>query len=120
MVQTRLFRKHNPDSHYCNAIYNFMKERAMTHRDTSALFSVDAKCKDSVGEPDFPIASVTRDKKVIVGKMVCYHCARASALTDYSVNFPQCARCNNKPKVWIPKRKAVNQVDLTKNKKQKQ
>ena len=26
MVQTRLFRKHNSDSHYCNAIYNFMKE----------------------------------------------------------------------------------------------
>ena len=44
-----------------------MKERAMTHRDTSTLFSVDAKCNDSVGEPDFPIASVTRGKKVIVG-----------------------------------------------------
>ena len=52
-------------------------------------------------------------------KMVCYHCARASALTNDSVNFPQYARCNNKPKVRIPKRKVVNQVDLTKNKKQK-
>ena len=38
-----------------------------------------------------------------------YHCARASALTNGIVNFPQCARCNNKPKVRIPKRKAVNQ-----------
>ena len=44
-----------------------MKERAMAHRDTSALFSVDAKCKVSVGEPDFPIASVTKGKKVILG-----------------------------------------------------
>ena len=43
-----------------------MKERAMAHRDTSTLFSVDAKCKVSV-EPDFPIASVTRGQKVIVG-----------------------------------------------------
>ena len=67
MVQARIFRKHNPDSHYCNAIYNLMKERAMTHRDTSTLFSLDAKCKVSVGESDFPIASVTRDKKIIVG-----------------------------------------------------
>ena len=44
-----------------------MKERALAHRDISTLFSVDAKCKVSVGEPDFPIASVTRGKKVIVG-----------------------------------------------------
>ena len=53
-------------------------------------------------------------------KWFCYHCARASALTNDSVNFPQCARCNNKPKVGTPKQKAVNQVDLTENKKQKQ
>ena len=52
--------------------------------------------------------------------MICYHCARASALTNDSINFPHYARCNNKPKVRIPKRKAVNQVDLIKNKKQKQ
>ena len=44
-----------------------MKERAMAHRDTSTLFNVDTKCNVSVGEPDFPIASVTRGKKVIVG-----------------------------------------------------
>ena len=50
MVQARLFIKHNPDSHDCDAIYNFMEERAMAHRDTSTLFSVDAKCNVSVGE----------------------------------------------------------------------
>ena len=44
-----------------------MNERAMAHRDTSTLFSIDAKCKVSVGELDFPIASVTRSKKVIIG-----------------------------------------------------
>ena len=63
MVQARLFRKHNPDSHYSNTIYNFRKERVMAHRDTSTLFSVDVKCKVSVGEPDFPIASVRRGKR---------------------------------------------------------
>ena len=33
IVQARLFRKHDPDSYYCNAIYNFLKERAMAHRE---------------------------------------------------------------------------------------
>ena len=52
-VQARLFRKHNPYSHYGNAVYNFMKERAIAYRDTSAFLSVDAKCKVSFGKPDF-------------------------------------------------------------------
>ena len=32
------------------------------------MISADAKCKVSVGEPDFPIASVSRGKEVIVEK----------------------------------------------------
>ena len=67
MIQARLFRKNNPDAHYCNAIYNFMKQRAIKHRTDSTFFSADAKCKVSVGEPDFPLASVSRGKKVVVG-----------------------------------------------------
>ena len=67
MIQARLFRKNNPDAHYCNAIYNFMKQRAMKHRTNSTFFSADAKCKVSVGEPDFPLASVSQGKEVVVG-----------------------------------------------------
>ena len=67
MVQARLFRKNNPDAHYCNAIYNFIKQRAMKDRLNATFFSSDAKCKISVGEPDFPLASVSIGKKVIVG-----------------------------------------------------
>lgn len=37
---TRLFRKHNPDSHYCNAINSFMKERAIAHKDIFLHFLV--------------------------------------------------------------------------------
>ena len=48
MVQVRLFRKYSPDSHYCNAIFNFTKNRAIKNRDTSAFFSVDGKCKAAV------------------------------------------------------------------------
>ena len=63
LVQAKLFRKNNPDSHYYNAIYNFMKERAMTHKDTCTLFSVNAKCKISVGELDFPVVPLKEAKR---------------------------------------------------------
>ena len=66
MIQARLFRKNNPDAQYCNAIYNFMKQRAIKHRTDSIFFSTDAKCKVSVGEPDLPLASVSRVKKVVI------------------------------------------------------
>ena len=68
MVQARILRNNNPDSHYANAIYSFMKERAVKNSDHTAMVSADAKCKVSIGEPDFPIAAVTRGKAVIVGK----------------------------------------------------
>ena len=67
MIQARLFCKNNPDTHYCNAIYNFMKQTAINHRTDSTFFNADGKCKVSVGKPDFPLASVSRGKKVLVG-----------------------------------------------------
>ena len=67
MIQARLFRKNNPDAHYCNAIYNFMKQRAIKHTTDWTFFNADAKYKVSVGEPDFPLASVSQGKKVMVG-----------------------------------------------------
>ena len=66
-LQARLFRRNNPDVHYCNAIYNFMKWRIIKHRTDLTFFSADAKCKVSVGEPDFPLSSVSPGKKVVVG-----------------------------------------------------
>ena len=60
------FWKHNPNSHYCNAIYNFIKQRALKHSPNST-FSADCKCKISVGEPDFLLACAARGKKVIIG-----------------------------------------------------
>jgi DNA-directed RNA polymerase subunit RPC12/RpoP len=67
MVQARILRKQNADSHYTNAVYSFLKERAIQYRDTTAIVSSDAKCKISVGEPGTPIAAVSRGKKVLVG-----------------------------------------------------
>ena len=68
MLQARLLRKENVDSHYTNAIYSFLKERASKHVNSSIMVSADAKCKISVGEPGFPIAAVTRGKLVVAGK----------------------------------------------------
>ena len=60
-------RKNNPDFHYTNAIYSFLKERAQLYADTCVLSSADAKCKVTLGEPGYPIAAVSRGKRVIVG-----------------------------------------------------
>ena len=75
MVQTRLFRNSNPDAHYTNSIYKFLKERAVKNRQNIDFFSADAKCKVPVGEPGNPIATVTRGKKVIVGNNEKFHVA---------------------------------------------
>ena len=65
MVQVRLLRKNNPDAHYANAVYKFLKQRAVKNRNNVPFFSADAKV--SVSKPGFPIAAVAQGKKVVVG-----------------------------------------------------
>ena len=65
MVPGQLPRNNNPDSHYSNAIYSFMKEKAARNSESTAIISADAKYKVSNGELDFPIAAATRSKAVI-------------------------------------------------------
>ena len=67
MVQSRILRKHNPDSHYANAIYSFLCKRAIQLADITTFASIDAKCKVPIGESGFPIAAVSRGKQLIVG-----------------------------------------------------
>ena len=67
VVQAQLFQKSNPDDHYANAAYKFMRERVVKTSQNIAFFSADAKCKVPIGESGYPIAVVTRGKKVIVG-----------------------------------------------------
>ena len=64
-VQARLLQKRNPDAH-ARAVFKFLKQRAI--KDTTAFLSADAKCTISVGEPGFPLAAITRGKKVTIGK----------------------------------------------------
>ena len=44
-----------------------MKQRAIKHTTDWTFFNADAKYKVSVGEPDFPLASVSQGKEVVVG-----------------------------------------------------
>ena len=52
-----------------------MKECAVQNHQNVAFFSADAKCQVPVGEPGYPIATVTRGKKVIVGNNEKFHVA---------------------------------------------
>ena len=44
MVQARLFRKSNPDSHHANAVLKFMKFWSVKNRHNVAFFSAERKC----------------------------------------------------------------------------
>ena len=67
MVQARIPCKNNPDTHYTNAVYSFLRKRAVKFAQCTTFTCVDAKCKVSIGEHGFPIAAVSRGKQVIVG-----------------------------------------------------
>ena len=66
MVQARLLKKYNPDTHYANVVYKFLKQRAVKNWNNVAFFSADAKCKVSVDKPGFPVAAIVWGKKVVV------------------------------------------------------
>ena len=75
MVQAHLFRKSNPDTHYANSIYKCLKQHAAKNCQNVAFFSEDAQFKVPEGEAGYPIATVTRGKKVIVGNNEKFHVA---------------------------------------------
>ena len=64
MIQSRIIRQENIDIHYTNAIFSFLKKRAVEHLTETVCISADAKWKVQVGEPGYPIAG---GKHVIVG-----------------------------------------------------
>ena len=67
LYEAQIFQRHNPDSHYCNSIYSFIKQGALKHSVNLKFFSADAKWKILVGESDFPLACVAHGKKAVVG-----------------------------------------------------
>ena len=66
MIQQRQFRHSHVDSHYCAAIFRYLKEYALKLCDHALLVCLDNKHRLKVGKPGLPVASVERGKKVLV------------------------------------------------------
>ena len=66
MIQKRQFRKSHPDSHYCAAIFRYMRDYAIKFRDISLFACIDDKHRVKVGEPGYPVAAAERGRQVIV------------------------------------------------------
>ena len=66
MVQPRQLRKEHIDSHYCAALFRYLKEFSVMFRNHSSLLFVDDKHRCKVGEPGLLVAAVERGKQVVV------------------------------------------------------
>ena len=77
MVQKRQFRQNHMDSHYCAAIFRYVREYAVLFRDSSLFLCLDDKHRVKVGEPGTPVAAAERGKQVLVSTsqsfQVCDH-----------------------------------------------
>ena len=66
MIQSRQLRVQHDDSHYCAALFKYVKEFAMKYKEHCMLLFMDDKHRCKVGEPGYPVAAVERGKRVIV------------------------------------------------------
>ena len=108
VVQAQLFQKSNPDAHYANAAYKFMRERVVKTRQNIAFFSADAKWKVPIGESGYPIAVVTRGKKVIVGLNAALQNKNLFVLVNWSL------RHQSRRSSYLPRRSKDCLFPLTK------
>ena len=68
MVQKRQFRREHMDSHYCAALFRYMREYAVTYKDLASFVCVDDKHRIKCGEPGHPVAAAERGQHVVVSK----------------------------------------------------
>ena len=66
VVQKRQFHQEHIDSHYCAAIYRYLREYAVMFRDMSVFACMDDKHRIKVGEPGVPVAAAERGRRVLV------------------------------------------------------
>ena len=65
-MQSRQVNADHADSHYCAAIFKYLREFAIMFRSHVSFASQDDKHFGKVGEPGFPVAAVERGKQVVV------------------------------------------------------
>ena len=66
MIQVRQLRKSHEDSHYCAAMFKYLREFVVRFHQHAALLCLDDKHRCKVGEPGLPVAAVERGKSVVV------------------------------------------------------
>ena len=66
MIQSRQLHADHVDSHYCAAIFKYLKHFAIMFCDHSTVVCLDYKHNIKIGEPDCPVAAVDRGKEVLV------------------------------------------------------
>ena len=66
MVQQHNICKSHNDKGYCSAIYKYLCEQIVTHKDHAAFVSIDDKNRIKIGEPNCPITAATKGKRVLV------------------------------------------------------
>uniref|UniRef100_A0A1X7TIM2 Uncharacterized protein n=1 Tax=Amphimedon queenslandica TaxID=400682 RepID=A0A1X7TIM2_AMPQE len=64
IVQKRQFRKSHPDSHYCAALFRYMRDYAVKYHNLSLFVCIDDKHTIKVGEPGFPLAAAERGREI--------------------------------------------------------
>ena len=85
-----------------------MRERVVKTRQNIAFFSADAKCKVPIGESGYPIAVVTRGKKVIVGLNAALQNKNLFVLVNWSL------RHQSRRSSYLPRRSKDCLFPLTK------
>ena len=63
-VQQRQWRRDHIDSHFAAACFRYMREYALMLRDYCYFVCLDDKHKIKIGEPNFPVASAERGRRV--------------------------------------------------------
>ena len=66
MIQQRQWRREHVDSHYAAAYFRYMREYAIMMREYCLFVCLDDKHKVKIGEPDFPVTSAERGRRVPV------------------------------------------------------
>ena len=56
------------DSHYCAALFRYMREYAITYKDLASFICLDDKHQIKCGEPGYPVAAAEWGRRVIVSK----------------------------------------------------
>lgn len=65
-IQQRQWRHSHIDSHYAAASFRYMREYSLVVKQHSMFICLDDKHKIKVGEPNFPVASAERGRRVPV------------------------------------------------------